>query len=73
MWKFHVTTLLGCEHLAQSATTLLQPYKVVARLLQPRNFHMGYHRPVVWRFPARWLLVQVNQWYSMDIRALVDI
>ena len=36
-----VTTLQGCECLAQNAITLLQPYKVVARLLQNRNFRMG--------------------------------
>ena len=35
-----VTTLQGCEHLTQIATTLLQPYKVAARLLQPSYFHM---------------------------------
>ena len=32
-----VTTLLGSEHLVQNDTILTN----VARLLQPRNFHMG--------------------------------
>ena len=36
-----VTTLQGCEHLAQIATTLSQPCKVVARLLPPSYFRMG--------------------------------
>ena len=36
-----VTTLQGCEHFAQIATTLLQPYKVAASLLQPSYFCMG--------------------------------
>ena len=45
-----VTTLQGCEHLVYNATTSWQPcynlsyirtYVVVARLLQPGNFHMG--------------------------------
>ena len=38
-----VTALQGCEHLAQNSTILLQPYKLVARLLQSRNFHMDVH------------------------------
>ena len=36
-----VTTLQGCEHIAQIATTLLQLYKVDASLLQPSYFCMG--------------------------------
>ena len=35
-----VTTLQGCEHLEQIATTLLQPYKVATSLLQPIYFLM---------------------------------
>ena len=35
------TTLQGCKHLAQTATTLSQPCNIVARLLQPWNLHMG--------------------------------
>ena len=34
-------TVQVCEHLAQHGTTLSQPYKVVARLLQPINVDMG--------------------------------
>ena len=40
-----VTALQGCEHLNcmkfnDLVMTLLQPYKVAARLLQPISFHM---------------------------------
>ena len=45
-----VTTLQGCEHLAKIATTLSQPYKVAARLLQPSYFHMGNHVRLITRF-----------------------
>ena len=37
-----VTTLQGYKHLAQIATILSQPYKALARLLQPSYFHLGY-------------------------------
>ena len=37
-----ITTLQGCEHLIQIATTLSQPYKVAARLLQSSfSYGMG--------------------------------
>ena len=36
------TIVQGYKHLAQIATTLLQTYKVAARLLQPSYFHMGW-------------------------------
>ena len=28
---------------------------------------------VVWRFPARWLPVQANQWHSLDTGALMNV
>ena len=39
--NYFTTFMQGCEHLAQIATTLSQPYMVVARLLQPSYFCMG--------------------------------
>ena len=37
-----ITTQQVCKHLARIGTTLLQPYKVVARLLQPSQHCKGW-------------------------------
>ena len=42
LYNHHVRFSQPCN-LAQNATTLLQPYKFGARLLQSINFHVGMH------------------------------
>ena len=32
-----------------------------------------HHEWIMWWFSARWLPVQVNQWHSMNTRAVVDV